>query len=154
MRWSSNILQIGTEKLGTGTARTLEFQVDGTTFLGASTGGTVRFGSQSVQSTTLVGWLGNCYLRPINAASGVLTLLNNALDGFDRLQFGGTTSSFPALKRSSTALQVRLADDSAFAAIQGKLTTDTAYTATTVVPTGYVTIYDSTGTAYKVPCVL
>jgi hypothetical protein len=29
--------------------------------------------------------------------------------------FGGTTNLFPALKRSSTALQVRLADDSAFA---------------------------------------
>jgi hypothetical protein len=32
-----------------------------------------------------------------------------------RVMFGGTTSSFPALKRSSTTLQVRLADDSAFA---------------------------------------
>ena len=121
LRWSSNVLLIGSEKLGTGTARTLEFQVDGTTFLGASTGGTVRFGSQSAQSTALVGWFGNCYLRPINAASGVLTLLNNALDGFDRLQFGGTTSSFPALKRSSTALQVRLADDSAYSVMDAQL---------------------------------
>jgi hypothetical protein len=32
---------------------------------------------------------------------------------------GGTTSSFPALKRSSTTLQVRLADDSAFAPLEG-----------------------------------
>jgi hypothetical protein len=30
MRWSSNILQIGTEKLGTGSRRTLEFVTDGT----------------------------------------------------------------------------------------------------------------------------
>jgi hypothetical protein len=29
--WSSNVLQIGTEKAGTGTARALEFQTDGTT---------------------------------------------------------------------------------------------------------------------------
>ena len=63
---------------------------------------------------------------------------------------GGQTSSFPALKRSSTTLQARLADDSAFASVQGKLTTDNAYTAGAVVQTGYVTIYDSTGTAYKV----
>jgi hypothetical protein len=116
LRWSSNVFQIGTEKgSGGGTARTLELQVDGTTFLGASTGGTVRFGSQTTQSTTLIGWVGNCYMRPVNAAAGVLTLLNNALDGFNRLQFGGVTSSFPALKRDSTTLQVRLADDSAFA---------------------------------------
>jgi len=30
LRWTSNVLQIGTEKLGTGTARALEFSVDGT----------------------------------------------------------------------------------------------------------------------------
>jgi hypothetical protein len=70
--------------------------------------------------------------------------------GFGRLQFGGATSSFPALKRSTTALQAVLADDTGFTNIQGKLTTDNAYTAGTVVQTGYVTIYDSTGTAYKV----
>ena len=67
------------------------------------------------------------------------------------MRFAGTTSSFPALKRSSAALQARLADDSAFAAIQGKLTTDTNYTAGSAgAATGYIVIYDATGTAYKV----
>jgi len=37
-----------------------------------------------------------------------------------RLQLGGTTSSYPALKRSTTAVHVRLADDSAFADLHGK----------------------------------
>ena len=86
-------------------------------------------------------------------ADGVIRLANDAQTDFNRLQFGGTSSSFPALKRSTTTLQARLADDSAFAPIQGKLTTDTAFTATTVTPTGFITLYDSTGTAYKVPCV-
>jgi len=67
------------------------------------------------------------------------------------VSIGGTTSSFPALKRSSTTLQARLADDSAFAPVQGKLTTDTAYTAGDPATTGYLVIYDSNGTAYKVP---
>jgi hypothetical protein len=67
-----------------------------------------------------------------------------------RLMFGGTTPSFPALKRSTTTLQARLADDSAFAPLQGKLTTDAAFTAGPTAATGYLTIYDSTGTAYKV----
>ena len=69
-------------------------------------------------------------------------------------KFNVLDNTGPALKRSSTTLQTRLGDDSAFAPIQGKLTTDTAYTATTVVPTGFITLYDSTGTAYRVPCVV
>lgn len=43
---------------------------------------------------------------------GILTILNNALTDFNRLNFGGNTASFPAIKRNSTTLQVRLADDS------------------------------------------
>jgi hypothetical protein len=51
-------------------------------------------------------------------SNGVLTFRNWGSAGFDRLQFGGTTSSFPALKRSSASLIVRLADDSANAALE------------------------------------
>jgi len=86
-------------------------------------------------------------------SDGVIGLYNNAETDFSRLQFGGTTSSFPSLKRSSATLQARLADDSAFAPVQGKITTDTAYTAGDPVTTGYLTLYDSNGTAYKVPAV-
>lgn len=50
-------------------------------------------------------------------ADGVAKLTNNAGNDFDRLQFGGSTSSFPALKRSSTSLHVRLADDSGFSSL-------------------------------------
>ena len=47
-------------------------------------------------------------------SSGVITAYNNGNTDFGRLQFGGTTSSFPALKKSGATLQARLADDSAF----------------------------------------
>lgn len=50
-----------------------------------------------------------------SSGDGIGRLVNNARTDFGRLQFGGTTSSFPALKRSSATLQARLADDSAFA---------------------------------------
>lgn len=50
----------------------------------------------------------------ISSADGVLTLLNSAATDFTRLTFGGTTSSFPALKRSGNSIETRLADDSAF----------------------------------------
>ncbi len=50
-------------------------------------------------------------------ADGVFQFGNSAVNDFSRLQLGGTTSSFPAIKRSSTTLAVRLADDSADAPI-------------------------------------
>ncbi len=51
-------------------------------------------------------------------SDGVLQLVNQAASDFNRLQFGGTTSSFPALKRSAAILVARLADDSANAAFE------------------------------------
>lgn len=59
-------------------------------------------------------WSGSS--RIYTPSNGVFTLYNAATNDFDRLQFGGTTSSYPALKRSSAALSCRLADDSANAA--------------------------------------
>lgn len=56
----------------------------------------------------------NTRSRIKSSASGVIELLNGAENDFGRLNFGGTTSSFPALKRSTTGLQFRLADDSAY----------------------------------------
>jgi hypothetical protein len=49
------------------------------------------------------------------SGDGLFVLYDNATTGFGRLQFGGATSSFPALKRNAANLEVKLADDSAFA---------------------------------------
>lgn len=91
-------------------------------------------------------------------SDGVIRLTNNAQTDFTRLQFGGTTSSFPALKRSSTDIQVRLADDSGYAGLQLgtassslKVGTHSAIAAETV--TGYITIKDSAGTDRKIAVV-
>lgn len=48
-------------------------------------------------------------------ADGILKLTDSAGTSFSRLQLGGTTSSFPALKRSSSALEAKVADDSGYA---------------------------------------
>lgn len=45
-------------------------------------------------------------------ADGVWMLLNAAGTSFGRLMFGGSTASFPALKRDTIFLSLRLADDS------------------------------------------
>ena len=49
------------------------------------------------------------------ATSGVLLLTNATEDGFSRLCFGGTTSSFPALRRAGAALEAVKADESDYA---------------------------------------
>lgn len=89
----------------------------------------------------------------ISAVDGDFTLTDAAGTTFNKLNFGGTSTSFPALKRNAAGLEARLANDSAFTSIKGKLTTDTAYSSSAIpTATGYITIYDSTGTAYRVPC--
>jgi len=67
----------------------------------------------------------------VTGGDGVLTLENNAGTSFARVQLGGTSASFPAIKRNSAALNFRLADDSADAAI-----TSAAITASGTILTG------------------
>ena len=53
--------------------------------------------------------------------NGIIRLADGSESDFNQLQFGGATSSFPSLKRSTTNLQVRLADDSGYAPIDASL---------------------------------
>jgi hypothetical protein len=97
-------------------------------------------------------------------SDGVIELSNHAVTDFTRLQFGGTTSSFPALRRTSAQLDVVLADNSALAAFSAlSLTTGnpsggtaaawkfgSKITAAVVLDkTRYLEV-DVAGTAYKV----
>lgn len=77
-----------------------------------------------------------------SAADGVLMLSNFAGSDFSRLQFGGTTSSFPSIKRTTTALNVRLADDSADAPITASNGTFSG----TLSVTGHPTLEGTTAT--------
>ena len=54
-------------------------------------------------------------------SDGVIRLTNAAGDAFYRLQFGGSTSSFPALKRNGSGFACVKADDSALTDIQASL---------------------------------
>jgi hypothetical protein len=198
MEWASNVLRIGTEKAGTGTARALEFQTDGVTRMtipaGTMVGGqgvfvsdnffaaqqssgnlptnynqrglaigsgttdnNAYFGTQVYRSRananinganyamgafdtlayqTTNTWTLSAYVRTqstqahSNTALGTRmffgTTANDSVTVTERfaieqnglVTFGGTTSSFPALKRSSTSLIVRLADDTANAPLE------------------------------------
>lgn len=56
-------------------------------------------------------------LRSSGSGGINLHIANGANSDFGLLQLGGTTSSFPAIKRNATGVDIRLADDSAYAPI-------------------------------------
>jgi hypothetical protein len=64
------------------------------------------------------GKLGNFFID--SASDGVVRITDNATTSFNRLQLGGTTSSFPAIKRNGAAIDFRLADDSGYCDITGR----------------------------------
>jgi hypothetical protein len=160
LAWSSNVAIIGTEKgSGGGSARALELQTDGVTRLTVQTGGTVALGSHltaesgfiRIASAQAFQWLNRSKIYSL--ADGNVGLYNAGESSFNLLQFGGTTTSFPALKRSSTVLQARLANDSDFCPLQGQLRTHANAVTETITADKTLTFYDAAGTAYKVPCV-
>lgn len=51
---------------------------------------------------------------------GNIRLANGAENSFGRLQFGGTTSSFPAIARNGIKLEAKLADDSTYASFAAR----------------------------------
>jgi hypothetical protein len=50
-----------------------------------------------------------------------LIFQNSNFNNFNMLKLGGTSSSFPSLKRSSAILQVRLADDSGYTTLDAQI---------------------------------
>lgn len=95
------------------------FNVDKTGFISSRAG--LSTISSPIQSGTFIlaavgndiGWSGGARLN--SGAAGQLQLGRSATM---IIQIGDTTSSFPALKRSGTAVEVKVADDSAYAQIR------------------------------------
>lgn len=89
-------------------AGTSRFSVawNGATAVNSLTGNNVSTGS-----TGYFAW-GN-RSKVYSTADGIVELNNAAASGFTRLNFGGATSSFPSIGRSTTTLTVQLADGTA-----------------------------------------
>jgi hypothetical protein len=144
--WDSNVLKIGTEKGSVGgTARALELQTDATSrwSIGATTGhllasadntydigasggsrprnvyvaGDVYCSTRLRGSEVLIGSIVAPDVSLYSTGSGVLRVSNSTGSDFGRMMFGGTTSSFPALKRVSANLQVIAADGTSSAGL-------------------------------------
>lgn len=135
-----------------GSALLFEVLNDGSRLFSINAGGSVQATSCPISSSTLdvtssgwIGWRSRLFLRA--TGDGILKLGNNAENDFSRLQFGGSTSSFPSLKRSSTGLIVRLADDSANAPLEtGNLTVGSTGSAIASIKRASVTLVAGTAT--------
>lgn len=132
---ATTVLRIGTEKGSVGgTSRAVSIVTDGTERINIS--GTANTVTLPSNSTIAMGSGSILRTQYINDASNAVSLFvlnsnGNAIfsDGSTTplFQFAGSTSSFPALKRSGTEIQVRLANDSGFASLAtGTVTIDEA----------------------------
>jgi len=100
----------------------MDLQVGGVSRIKGTSSGELTTQSQYVVNNLRVG--GTLYFGSFKSnitfnGDNNLLLKNAAETSFGLLQFGGTTSAFPALKRNAAALEVKLADDTGFAGLQG-----------------------------------
>ncbi len=92
---------------------------------------TLLNGSMNVPAVNSFRWTARSFMT--SPADGQILIQNSAGTDFTRLQFGGTTSGFPCIKRLSAALSFRVADDSADADIYTKTVTASGYYAMSTV---------------------
>lgn len=91
----------------------LDLQVGGVSQCSVRNTGTLTIaGNFQLGSIGTVAFRNRSYIS--SGADGYVDLFNNAGTGFTGLRFGGTTASFPAIKRNTTSLETKLADDSAY----------------------------------------
>lgn len=103
------------------TSLLFDFRVNGATRLSLDVQGNLNTQQINTAGSVYVGstnWFGfNNRSLFASSADGIMTISNYATTSFNRLNFGGNTSSFPSIRRTTTALNFRLADDSADAGI-------------------------------------
>jgi hypothetical protein len=108
LEWSSNVLRIGTEKAGTGSARALELQTDGTTRLTIGTDGVATFATtvnfQNGSGSTFAQWTGPS--RIFFAGGDAFAVLTS--DGTTRLYNNGALCWNTGANASSGTIDIRL----------------------------------------------
>lgn len=112
----TNIFSNVTDTASGAASLLMDLQKGGSSFFSVSKGGTVTAaGNAVIGASGTYNFSGRSKMS--SSADGILTMTDTAGTAFTRLTLGGTTSSFPAIKRNSAALNFRLADDSADANI-------------------------------------
>jgi hypothetical protein len=172
---TTNTLRIGTDKSGTGASQPIDFVVGGTARFSITTDSFLKSQSGPNGGIALCGQSSTTHFLEVLGASAFLIANNSqvvaAINRSSVLGFSTTWTGLFAFGTSATnangfgtdtalgrnaagTVEVNTGTAGAYGFLKAKLQTSTAYTATVVVPTGFLTLYDSTGTAYRVPCVV
>lgn len=118
-----------------------DLQVGGVSKFTIFKSGAIGIKAGATQGTISADGSGKIYINSTNSAGAALYGNSILLNG--TFSFSGVTASYPMLKRSGTALQVRLADDSAYAPLAAStITANEAFVITSAA------INAQTGTTY------
>lgn len=91
----------------------MDLQVGGSSRLRIDSTGEVQSANALIAgSDSGIKWASRSAMN--SATDGNITLTNALGNDFGLLQFGGTSSSFPALKKSGASIEIKKADDSAY----------------------------------------
>ena len=155
-RTTLNTLRIGTENSGTvgfTTPRSIEFAVGGVVHVTISAAGAVVVGrSGTAGSLSMLNSVGSGGLQLSGTPSyGFHMAAPFAVTWGSATQLNGTLDTGLARNAAGT-VEVNTGTAGTYGFLKAKLQTSTAYTAGSASATGYLTIYDSTGTAYRVFC--
>ena len=80
--------------------------------------GTVIASSLVLRTSGFLDFGGGTSRLSAGSADGNMKITNSGGTDFGMMQYGGTSSSYPAIKRSGTKIQIRLADDSNFGTVE------------------------------------
>ena len=120
--WSTSGTKLGINAESGFTGNLLDLQVTGASSFKVTSGGAVTGASAIFTNGVRVDGGNNFYFSGkgfFQAPSiGVFRFSDNTDANFNRIQFGGGTSSYPAIKRNGAGLDIRLADDSGYGAVQ------------------------------------
>jgi hypothetical protein len=134
--WSTSGTGLGVNSASGFTGNLIDLQVNGSSKFQVSSGGSLTMtGNLQIgnilyaNSVNFANISANVFVNSPSIKSLVMYSAGSP-DDFDRLMFGGTTSLYPSLKRSTTSLEVKLADDSAYTGLNSGLLTTNVATAT------------------------
>jgi len=114
--WSTLGTKLGINAESGFTGNLLDLQVNGVSQVSLSSTGFLY-----ASGARFTGAIRTTYINNYDNSLTAFTIANttgNTIFGGGLFQFGGTTSSFPAIKRNGTGLDIRLADNSGFAPTQ------------------------------------
>lgn len=136
--WNTNGTGLGVNSASTFSGNLIDLQQNGTSRFTVNGSG-ITTPNLAMEISNIAGYFGIKTRSIIGSpADGIMRLTNYNIDNFERLQFGGTTSSFPALQTAGVTTGT--------ATFTGSSSTITTTTMSPVLRAGDIVTFSTTGT--------